>query len=52
MEEKSNITPVLQKPPISEEELIKLFNSSEKVERTPRGAYKPVNKHEKKKDKK
>jgi hypothetical protein len=52
MEEKSNSIPVIHKPAISEEELIKLFNSSEKVERTPRGSSKPVNKSEKKKDKK
>lgn len=51
MEEKSNSIPVFQKPAISEEELIKLFNSSEKVERSPRGA-KAENKHEKKKSKK
>ena len=51
-EEKSNIIQAVQKPAISEEELIKLFNSSEKVERSPRGASKAENKHEKKKGKK
>ena len=51
-EEKSNLIQAVQKPAISEEELIKLFNSSEKVERSPRGASKAENKHEKKKGKK
>jgi hypothetical protein len=50
--EQSNIVPVLQQQPtISEEELIKLFNSSEKIERTPRGSFKQNN-NCKKKDKK
>ena len=50
--EQSNIVPVSQQQPsISEEELIKLFNSSEKIERTPRGSFKQNN-NCKKKDKK
>lgn len=48
IEEKSNTVPVLQKPAISEEELIKLFKSSEKVERTPRGSSKQTNNDKKK----
>jgi len=38
-----------QKPAISEEELLKLFGSGEKVERTPRGAKPPQNNNNKKK---
>lgn len=41
--EKTNSVPIVQQPSISEEELIKLFNSSEKVERTPRGNSKQNN---------
>jgi hypothetical protein len=39
-----------QKPSISEEELIKMFSTGDKVERTPRGA-KPLNKKKKGKNK-
>jgi hypothetical protein len=40
-----------QKPAISEEELLKLFSTGEKVERTPRNAN-PQNNNKKKKGKK
>jgi len=53
MEEKTNTVPgVPQQPIISEEELIKLFNSSGKIERTPKGISKSVNKNDKNKNKK
>lgn len=42
-----------QKPKVSDEELIQLFNSTEKVERTPRGSKPPQkNSNKKKKNKK
>jgi hypothetical protein len=53
MEQQSQPTNVEQQPAISEEELLKLFSSTEKAERTPRGS-KPQTSNEvkKKKDKK
>ena len=46
-----NNTFVPQQPVISEEELLKLFSSSEKAVRTPRGAKSEINNNEKKKKK-
>jgi hypothetical protein len=50
MEQQSQPTNIEQQPAISEEELLKLFSSTEKAERTPRGS-KPQTSNEVKKKK-